>query len=350
MTPDDGEIVWGEPGDVADVGAASSYNRPDPLCAWGDPALPLDEKGRLLVRIDCQGCGADLFGQKIKGKCPNCSAAVGWSARGNRLNYADAKWVGSLRSGASTMLLGVLLYIGLIVAAVLIQVSVQIATMPASSGGMTQPAKPLSFEQALEQSMGPPEVAAGPMVIGLFCSTVMMVGVWKLTAREPGGATAEDSVAREVFRWAWLASAVLSAVGSVLLLTDPMMGVTVSGANTVVGIVATAAMLVYLRSLALRVPDPMLAARTQLLLILMLGLSVLVLVSLLFLYSSYTGSGPSMNKLESSAVFKTAVTASCFSIVAAGVLTVAWVMLLRRYRSVLTTAHAYAQRAKTIRG
>ncbi len=347
MTQDDGKIVWDDP---ADERPSSSYSRREPLCAWGDPALPLDEKGRLLIKVACMGCGHDLFGQKIKGKCPKCGAAVGWSARGNRLNYADPAWVGSLRSGMATLVAGVLLYIGLLVAAVVIQVAVQAATLPAQSGGVrNEHAKPVSFEQALEQSIGPPEVAAGPMVIGLVCTTVMMVGVWKLTAREPGGAAAGDTAAREVFRWGWLASTVLSAIGGVVLLTDPLIGVTLSGVNTVVSIAATAAMLVYLRALALRVPDPVLAARTQLLLVLMLGLTVLVLVCLLFLYVGYSGSGASMNKMEQSAVFKTAVTASCFSIVAVIVLTIAWVMLLFRYRSVLTTALGYAQRSKSVR-
>lgn len=161
MDSNDGEIVWDRPEDAATAEPSLSRSRSKRLYAWGDPDLPMDEKGRLLTPVTCRGCWDNLQGQKIKGKCPNCGETIAGSARGNRLRYANPSWVNTLRSGVSILLLGVLLYIVLLLLAVAVQVGLQGGAMFEQSGnrGGSSP-KPPKLEQVLEQAVGPPEFAA----------------------------------------------------------------------------------------------------------------------------------------------------------------------------------------------
>lgn len=345
MDPNDGEIVWDRPEDVADA-AARPDRRTKRLYAWGDPALPMDEKGRLLTPVTCQGCWADLHGQKIKGKCPECGASVARSARGNRLRFADPAWVETLRSGVSILLLGVLLYVVMLMVVVAVQVGVQGAAVLEQDSGS---AKPPTFEQALEQAVGPPELAAVTIVIALIGSVVMMLGVWKLTVPEPGQTKPGDAVAREAFRWGWLTATLLANMGNLLVLTDPTLGAMVSGVSTVFSVVASIAMLLYLRGLAMRIPDEDLAGKTMLLQGLFLLWIAAFFVGMLMVATAVSGAGPSgMSKAQADS-FRTGFIVTCSSGVVGVFLAIGWGLLLNAYRKRLAEAYLAAVRTKTVR-
>lgn len=346
MPPNDGEIVWDQPEEAAPPPRKGAKRR----YAWGDPELPIDEKGRLLTPVTCRGCWADLQGQKIKGKCPDCGEVVARSARGNRLRYADPAWVDTIRSGVSTLLIGVLCYFMLLLLAVAVQVGLNADAMFGQDNAREfgRP-KPPTMEQLVEQAAGPPAFAAVTLVIALVGSAVMMVGVWKLTAPEPGDSKADDAVPREAFRWSWLTATVLTNMGNVLTLADPTMGVMVSGVSGVASVVASIAMLVYLRLLAKRIPNDDLVAKTGLLLVLYVLCMCAMSVGMLMIASALSGAHPSGLSQSQAESLRTGFIVSCSAGVIGGVLVIGWRLLLNTYRKRLSEAYIQAVRTKTVR-
>lgn len=86
------------------------------------PPVVLDED------VTCIQCGYNLRGLTTDGRCPECSAAVERSLRDNRLQFADADWLGRVKLGAD------LLYCGIVVSILLVAITALCSVWIGASG------------------------------------------------------------------------------------------------------------------------------------------------------------------------------------------------------------------------
>lgn len=243
--------------------AAAAAAQPGPT--WHAHGPRTDAHGRLLDELECRGCGYNLMSQMLTGGCPECGQPVEWSARGDRLGYSDPRWLASLRLG---MLWFIFAIVGAIVLAVMDSV---ISAMIVSAGSRSnysppRPGQtgPTGFNQYTYAPQTQNTAMAVSIVLGLIASGLFLFAVWQLTAPEPGRADEQGLTARSLFRWGWVASAVFGTAGNVTMLASQNVALVMSGIGAVVWIVVFFTMFVYLRRLALRMPDTGLAGQTRL--------------------------------------------------------------------------------------
>lgn len=153
------------------------------LATGAAPAANVDANARVEHDISCRSCGYNLRGLALSARCPECSAAVGQSIRGDMLMYSDPRWLERLSLGA---LLVAVTGLGgfFITVANGIVVSVLAANMVISAGLIKATAAGLSFALA----------------------AVHWSGFWLLTSPDPA-AEHDESVwaARSVARYGTLA-------------------------------------------------------------------------------------------------------------------------------------------------
>ena len=71
--------------------------------SFRDNHVRLDTDGRVDEDLICLGCGYNLRSLTLDRACPECGTAVGRSAIGNRLTYANPKWVSRVSLGATLL-------------------------------------------------------------------------------------------------------------------------------------------------------------------------------------------------------------------------------------------------------
>ncbi len=202
----------------------------------------------------CFGCGYNLRGLNIEGKCPECGVAIEKSMQGFLLRFASAEYLSKIHSGVFLILAGIIAQILLGVTAAF----VGIAFSAAGTGGIGGMQILMNF-------------------IGLAITVVLILGYWRFTEPDPGFTGLEQpQSARQVARIAVIASAVVAALQFVLaffLSAGPGGAGTATGVGLVsllvglAGLVAWAvqffAIMLYLRWLASRVPDEKIVKRTK---------------------------------------------------------------------------------------
>ncbi len=126
-------------------------SEPEPVDPEPDPQpSPAPSTVALERDTTCRHCGYNLRGLNPGGVCPECGAAIAISLRRDLLRYAAPGYVRSLAWGARTIAWGELLAV------------------------------------AANSSCGPC-VTGGSAVLQLIAGSVVLVGLWRLTAPDPSG-------------------------------------------------------------------------------------------------------------------------------------------------------------------
>jgi hypothetical protein len=218
------------------------------------PAANLDANARVEHDISCRSCGYNLRGLFISARCPECSAAVVQSIRGDMLLYSDPRWLERLSLGA--LLIAITGLGGFFVTVVNgITISILSASVAISPGLIKAMAAGLSFALA----------------------AVHWSGFWLLTSPDPA-ADHDESVwaARSVARYGTLAILLVAPLQQMsdfktafnmnttasVSLEMRLLGMALVLA-TIAQLVGQTAMFVTMRRLARRMPDHKLANQTN---------------------------------------------------------------------------------------
>lgn len=241
-----------------------------------DP-LEAERKSPILMRdVTCIRCGYNLKGVDRTGTCPECGTFIERSLRGTMLPHADPDYLAALHRGSVVI-------VSSIIASIVVNLAMFAAAIGFAIVGATAGPPPGA----------PPGVMPGPgampewvdtlnLLLGTGIALVGVFGWWLLTSPDPGGTARENSPrARIVVRALSIASAVVTLIAfvSTLIVGSASIGAAIaSGAVTpglVLGIIAGFlsgialpiarffAELVYIRALARRIPDTLIAEKAK---------------------------------------------------------------------------------------
>lgn len=213
--------------------------------------------------LACRHCGFNLRGLATDRTCPECGTPVANSLREDWLRYSDPAWIRQVAQGARvlawTIIAGIVL--GMV------------------AGGIK------SADEKLGVLI---ELATNAAV-----SLVQVWAVWLATTPEPAKEIEPQVTARALARWGTLGSAVANLVSMVLALGSTGMSQANAAFAVVAGVMGLAGFFgtfVYARSLALRMPDPVLASQTK---TVMWGYVITMGVGLLFVAIAAVTAGAS---------------------------------------------------------
>lgn len=80
-----------------------------PLSTGAAPKL--DQAGLIAEDLPCRHCGYNLRTLSMEVQCPECGTSVGRSVHGDYLRYADPAWVRVLATGATLVLVAIILQV-----------------------------------------------------------------------------------------------------------------------------------------------------------------------------------------------------------------------------------------------
>ncbi|HVP13850.1 MAG TPA: hypothetical protein VMV94_21935 [Phycisphaerae bacterium] len=208
------------------------------------PQITLDAEDRVAEDLACIQCGYNLRTLHREAKCPECGLAVGRSLRGDWLKYSDPAWLKQVTRGLSV-----------VVGTNLVVILCTLISAICDIGGRVS-----------RSDLGDvAELAFGlTLLIGVVGS---MGGLWLFTAPEPNHTRlASEQHLRRVVR-------ILACVTSGMMLTamlfdrrSPATPV-LRPAAALLALTCFAALLIYIRRLALRIPSREEASRAIVLLI-----------------------------------------------------------------------------------
>ncbi len=194
-------------------------------------SLTDEPTGSLDRDLPCRHCGYNLRGMTEYGTCPECGTEVGRSLLSDQLCFSDPAWVGTLASGAAWIVWGELL--GLVVSVCSFVFGVMLFVPPWLD------------------------------LVNLVPALVALVGNWLITSGEPGAGHHSDLSLRLFVRWTTVGGIVISMPSVMMAYTWPLMSQWLGMAGVAVSLVASVGLCVYVRRLALRVPDYALAKQTR---------------------------------------------------------------------------------------
>lgn len=215
----------------------------------------LDAQGRIDEDVHCRSCGYNLRGLDLDSRCPECGASVGMSVYGDFLRYSDPDWVGRLSKGMDLIVYAIALAIFGGLATLLV-----VLASEAMWGGALEP------------------VVAWVVVLYMVVAVLMLRGIWLLTTLDPAKPLEETDVVRNVARYGLLVNWALSILAMVLSLASVVIAIGLQIIANVASLAGFIAIFIYVRRLALRLPDEGLAKQTR---IVMWGLVVGTVINLL---------------------------------------------------------------------
>ena len=248
---------------------------PPPVIEAGRREVLVDENDRIDEHVDCRGCGYNLQGLMLQGKCPECSMPIARSIRGDELRFSDPAWVGSLARGVQFILIGFFTFLGfgiLYIIGILVMsfsAAASTATTTGGTGGTTSvtvTAMPFTLTSYIVMAFS----------LLTLPSLIIIFGVWKLTTPDPGMVEREaPNCVRNVARWCILTMALsipLTMMGldtSTFVVTPIAISPTMQivqflgmglGVITLAGYIAG---LLFLSRIASRIPNPSLARQSK---------------------------------------------------------------------------------------
>jgi len=217
------------------------------------PPVPVRATG-----FTCVGCGYALDGLTADGVCPECGLAIRRSMAGEQLRHSGPAYVQSLARGAMLVLVSLIISAALVVFGVIFVI---IAAVLAAGAGAT--------------TLGPKSVQLIIMMAGFLNSLIGLWGWWLLSSPDPRHGQAQQGSARRVLR-----VTIVMLVGTTLLssivqvfttsATTPTMAMGTGVLSLVTGVISLVAWvtmfiaaMLYLKGLAARIPDDVVATRAQ---------------------------------------------------------------------------------------
>lgn len=282
------------------------------------PSAPiLDPAGHVAQDLNCIGCGYNLRTLHREGLCPECGLPVGRSIEGDRLMYQNPEWIETVARGISWLVTGIIL-------SAVLGTGIHLVLMDNAMRG-TRAGSSTDLR----------------MVVRLLVHGVYLIGCWKLTTPEPRTVERETSLTvRQVIRICAVLNLPLIPIAwkvastIMLVLLFMALGIIVFFTNL-------CAVFIYLRRLALRLPDESLALQARLV---MWGLAISFGIS--FLLGPITALGLQVFA-GSQAGFEMVIWAMGIMRIGLGAGKVVFglwaLVLLLKYRRALTDAAFYAR-------
>lgn len=290
--------------------AASNLSNPDREARRASKRLQQDDSGRIDIDLACIGCEYNLRGQLPDGSCPECGAPVAGSVRSDRLGVASPLWLMKLRQATTWLMVAAL------------------ATLVFACVG---------FGVSINARFGNPMlISAIQAITTLIQSGLFLVGYYVLTTPEPGALRPRAS--RGVTRYTIIPGYLLTIPASFMELSDVDAIILASGLMQLAGGILIAigffASLVYLRSLARRVPNPSLALQTRIVMwgwIVCLALVVIGVVIAAVLFTTAIGPGSSAGAQSASRILSLAGLVMCPILLGMLVFAIWWFVLIVTY-------------------
>lgn len=325
--------------DLVDVQAAPEPPPPgeltEDLSALADaidhkpaPRLPYGNDNRLLTAHRCIECHFILYTLPVDGVCPECGRPVRESIRGNQLKDSDVEWLKSVRSGLGWMALAVFIGALMFALAYFAEVTSLLEalgfdTSPVSTGGVSTP--PLAVRMI-------------NLSIILLPALAYITAMIDLTAPERWARKTYRS--RAAARWTLIPGyALMIIMAGLFTVPEPillMIGAICAIAAAVLLPIGYISLLLYLHTLARRVPAKPLARQTLMLLFALIGWHIA-----LFALTLFAGIAENMGTSVGGTIFHSRVglvgmIATLFKIFFA----VWWIFLLNAFRDRLSRAIA----------
>lgn len=293
---------------------------------WNDPLSqpepthePADQCA-LDFDLECVTCGYNLRGAKPTGACPECGTPVETTLRPDLLHQADIGWLADLKKGSHWLVIGVVLS--------LLMIPVGMITGIVSAMGL-----------GAQSSSAMPIGALVPLtILGLGVSITYSVGVWFLTKPEPDRAT--DHTSRKIARWLILPGLIIGLFAEFFNIVGTpsavLVGATIDTITTIVVLIGFLAGMLYLRTLANRIPEPSLAKQTT---TVYWGNLITMSIFILFgigaaIFANTPGNSSAPTGLEAGIGLL-----MCPMAIALLVFFIWWIVLMFRYRSRFAQAH-----------
>lgn len=254
--------------------------------------LSQDTHGRLASDLPCAGCDYNLRGLLPEDRCPECGLGVRESLKSDHLRLADLAWLRKVKRGLLWLIIATLGGFTLAMSGGAFEAIFATSRNTPLGSTSTSPFAP---------SPQPLPVAIAYAIITLLSAGAMLYAYWNITEPEP--IAVKPSTARAITRWAAIPGYSLSIIAGLLhLVPIELMLMLATGLEFVSGLAALIvfpAMMIYLRSLALRLPSRSLAKQTNIVLWGMICtvlaiIPLVVILALITMSNSQTPSGIAM--------------------------------------------------------
>lgn len=165
----------------------------------------------------CRFCGYDIGGLATGGGCPECGAPVIRSLKGNLFEYANPRYLRSLRTGARVLFLAIITF------SVVENLMELFAGLSGMMRGLSQSGAPLnamasSITVSIPNATSPTFLIT-QVIVKSLAAYVSLLGWWLLSEPDPGArGTDPDQPARRFLRYTLIANAVLTTIWLVIQL------------------------------------------------------------------------------------------------------------------------------------
>lgn len=305
----------------------------DDNAPWNAPQDSLDQANRgveaqpLDFDLACVRCGYNLRSTLPTGTCPECGEPVDTTLRPDLLHQANPGWLGALRKGSHWTVVAIIMSLAMIPVGMVIGFA-SVASSPNQAGSLP---------------MGALIILS---VLGLVVAVTYGVGVWLLTEPEPQRIT--DLTSRSIARWFFVPGMIVGLFAEFFNAAGTqnaaLVGAAIDTISSIMVLVGSLAGLIYLRSLAHRIPEPSLAKQST---TVFWGYLATMSVFILFgigaaVYAFTAATGVTNPNAAPSTIVAGFGLLMCPLGLAFLVFLIWWIVLMFRYRTRFTQAHSIA--------